>query len=263
MIVQKDFLSKIKDFGLNSYEAKLWTALLSRGAATAGELSDIGNVPRSRSYDVLESLERKGFVVMKLGKPIKYIAIPPSEVVERVKKNIKEDADKQVILVDSLKKSDILEELSLLHKKGIQQVDPIELAGVVRGRDNLHSHFAALVKNAEKEISLITTEQGLSRKALELKSALSKAKENGVRIRILAPLNKENSSAANTLSKFAQVKHTNFNARFCVVDGKNISFMPLNDKDTHETYDFGIWVGAEPFTKSFQNLFDRLWDESK
>jgi len=43
----------------------------------------ISNVPRSRTYDVLESLEKKGFVVMKLGKPIKYIALPPEEVIER------------------------------------------------------------------------------------------------------------------------------------------------------------------------------------
>ncbi|MBT3451388.1 hypothetical protein HN448_05455, partial [archaeon] len=45
MIVQKDFLAKLKDFGLNSYESKLWVALLSRGVSTAGELSDISNVP--------------------------------------------------------------------------------------------------------------------------------------------------------------------------------------------------------------------------
>jgi len=51
MIVQKSFLMKLKDFGLNSYEAKLWVALLSRGVSTAGELSDIANVPRSRTYD--------------------------------------------------------------------------------------------------------------------------------------------------------------------------------------------------------------------
>ncbi|MCK5629147.1 MAG: hypothetical protein KAI26_00900, partial [Nanoarchaeota archaeon] len=53
MIIQNDFLNNIRDFGLNTYEAKLWTALLSRGISTAGELSDIANVPRSRSYDVL------------------------------------------------------------------------------------------------------------------------------------------------------------------------------------------------------------------
>ena len=55
MLMQKDFFNKLKDFGLNTYEARLWTALLSRGVSTAGELSDISNVPRSRTYDVLES----------------------------------------------------------------------------------------------------------------------------------------------------------------------------------------------------------------
>ena len=90
MIVKEDFLSKLRQFfGLNLYEVRIWTALLSRGVSTAGELSDIGDVPRSRAYDVLESLEKKGFVVMKVGKPIKYLAVEPKEVVERVKKSIK------------------------------------------------------------------------------------------------------------------------------------------------------------------------------
>ena len=65
MIVKEEFLSKLRRyFSLNLYEVKIWTALLSRGVSTAGELSDIANVPRSRSYDVLESLEKKGFVVV-------------------------------------------------------------------------------------------------------------------------------------------------------------------------------------------------------
>src|SRR3989338_3408379 len=72
MLVDQETIKKIKSLGLNTYEAKIWTALLSRGVSTAGELSDIADVPRSRSYDVLESLEKKGFVIMKLGKPIKY-----------------------------------------------------------------------------------------------------------------------------------------------------------------------------------------------
>ena len=81
MIVKEEFLSNLRRaFDLNLYEVRIWTALLSRGVSTAGELSDIGNVPRSRAYDVLESLEKKGFVVMKLGKPIKYIAVEPKEV---------------------------------------------------------------------------------------------------------------------------------------------------------------------------------------
>ena len=110
MIVKDEFLSKLRRyFNLNLYEVKIWTALLSRGVSTAGELSDIANVPRSRSYDVLESLEKKGFVILKIGKPIKYIAVPPTEVVERVKKNMRKDADNSIERLDNLKNTDVLQ----------------------------------------------------------------------------------------------------------------------------------------------------------
>ncbi len=259
MIVQKDFLNKLKDFGLNSYEAKLWTALLSRGVATAGELSDIANVPRSRSYDVLESLERKGFVIMKLGKPIKYIAVPPAEVLERVKKSVKEDADRQVTLIEGLRKSEVLGELNVLHKQGIELVDPAELTGAVKGRGNLYNHIASLIKNAEKTVCIMTTEHGLARKAEALKNAFQKAKEKGVRIRILAPTT---GSHAKALAPVAQLKHVDsVPARFCVVDGKQVTFMVLDDVDTHPNYDFGVWVNAANFAKGFENLFNQVWEK--
>src|SRR3989339_2033422 len=129
MIVQKGFLTKLKDFGLNSYESKLWTALLSRGISTAGELSDIANVPRSRSYDILESLEKKGFVIMKIGKPIKYIAVSPKEIVDRVKKNVRTESEDRLKRLEDLKTTDIVDELNNLHTQGIELVEPTELSG--------------------------------------------------------------------------------------------------------------------------------------
>src|SRR5512137_2250610 len=149
MIVKDEFLSKLRRyFGLNLYEVKIWSALLSRGVATAGELSDIANVPRSRSYDVLESLEKKGFVVMKLGKPIKYIAIPPSEVVERVKTNMKIEADEKIKRLEELKDNELLEELNTLHTQGVELVEPTELSGSLRGRHNLYNHIELTIRNA-------------------------------------------------------------------------------------------------------------------
>jgi sugar-specific transcriptional regulator TrmB len=132
MIISKDFLNKLKDFGLNSYESKLWVALLSRGISTAGELSDISNVPRSRAYDVLESLEKKGFIIVKVGKPIKYLAVPPREVVERVKAKITEDAGQKTDVLNQLKGSAVLDELNTLHTTGIKMVDPTDKSGAFR-----------------------------------------------------------------------------------------------------------------------------------
>ncbi len=90
MITDESFLKRLRSiFNLNIYEVKIWVALLGRGSSTAGELADISNVPRSRSYDILESLEKRGFIIMKLGKPIRYIAVQPAEVLKRVKYGVK------------------------------------------------------------------------------------------------------------------------------------------------------------------------------
>jgi len=149
MIVKEEFLSKLRlYFSLNLYEVKIWTALLSRGVSTAGELSDIANVPRSRSYDVLESLEKKGFVVMKFGKPIKYLAVPPEEVVERAKKNMRVDAETKVKRLEELKKTEVLGELKTLFTQGVELVEPSDLSGSLRGRHNLYNHLDFTIRGA-------------------------------------------------------------------------------------------------------------------
>ncbi|MBT7903430.1 TrmB family transcriptional regulator [Candidatus Woesearchaeota archaeon] len=260
MIVQKEFLSKLKDFGLNTYESKLWTALLSRGVSTAGELSDIANVPRSRSYDVLESLERKGFIVMKLGKPIKYVAVSPDEVLERVKKKVEQDAQSHTRLLDELKASNVLDELQDLHKQGIELVDPTDLSGALKGRGNLYNHVESMVKNASSTVDIMTTSEGLIRKAEFLRSALLKAKDKNLKVRIAAPLSKETKKAVKELNGLAEIKHNeNMRARFCLIDGKELTFMLLDDSEVHPTYDTGVWVNTPFFGAALKQLFDGEW----
>ncbi len=264
MIVKEEFLSKLRRyFSLNLYEVKIWTALLSRGVSTAGELSDIANVPRSRSYDVLESLEKKGFVVMKLGKPIKYIAVPPEEVVERVKKNMRQDAEEKVKRLEKLKGTEVLGELSTLHTQGIELIEPSDLSGSLRGRHNLYNHLELTIKNAEESVTIMTTTQGLMRKVEGLKPVFEKLRKKGVKVRIAAPLTKEATQAVKDISNVAEVRHTNSKARFTIVDGKELVFMVLDDKEVHPTYDVGIWVNTPFFAKALEGLFDMSWGKMK
>ncbi len=265
MIVKDEFLSKLRRyFGLNLYEVKIWTALLSRGVSTAGELSDIANVPRSRSYDVLESLEKKGFVVMKLGKPINYLAVPPSEVVERVKKNMKFDADERIERLENLKTTDLIVELNNLHDKGIELIEPSDLAGSIKGRHNLYNHIELTLRNAQKSVILMTTTQGLIRKSEGFKQVFEKLKKKGVKIKVAAPINKESKNAVKEIAKFAEVKHTDkVNARFAVVDGKDVVFMVADDKKVHPTYDVGIWIKTPFFANALDSMFHMAWKDMK
>ncbi len=263
MIVDEKYINKLKIFGLNSYEAKIWTALLSRGVSSAGELSDISNVPRSRSYDVLESLERKGFIIMRLGKPIKYIAVPPSEVIERVKKSLKESAERKIKVVDEIKNDEILEELNLLYNKGIEVVEPTELSGAVRDRDSFYANLNYLIKNSEKSFVCMTTPEGIVRKAKALRRSLDKAAKKGVSIRFAAPLNdKAAKAAAKQLSSFAEVRHIdNVKARFCIVDGKHVAFSLMNDKDVPASYDAAVLVNTEFFANALEAMFNSVWQQ--
>jgi len=264
MIVKEEFLSKLRRyFSLNLYEVKIWAALLSRGVSTAGELSDIANVPRSRSYDVLESLEKKGFVVMKLGKPIKYLAVPPGEVLERVKKNMKEEAKKKVTRLDDLKNTEILNELNALHTQGVELVEPTDLSGSLRGRHNLYNHLELTIRNAEESVIIMTTTQGFMRKVEGLKPTFEKIKKRGVKIRIAAPLTKEAMPAVKDISEVAEIRNSEGKARFCVVDAKEIIFMVIDDSEVHPTYDIGIWVNTPFFAGAMQDLFELAWKQMK
>ncbi len=261
MIVKDELLSKLRRyFDLNLYEVKLWTALLSRGVSTAGELSDIADVPRSRSYDVLESLEKKGFVVMKLGKPIKYIAIPPTEVVDRVKKNMHADALEKVKRLDTVKSSPLMTELETLHTNGISLVEPSEMSGCLRGRNNLYNHLDLLIKNAKKSVNIMTSDKGFMRKAEGLRSSLERAKKRGVKVRIAAPLTKENRKVADSLKGVAEVKHNEkIKSRFVTVDNADMVFMTMDDNEVHPSYDLGVWVKTPYFTTAMDQMFDTMW----
>ncbi len=265
MIIKEEFLSRLrKIFDLNLYEVKVWTALLSRGTSTAGELSNISDVPRSRTYDILESLEKKGFIVMKLGKPIKFVALKPEEVVERVKKNLMKDAKERTQRLETLKGDEVLDELTGLFTKGVKFVEPSDLSGSLKGRQNLYNHLDMLIRDAEKTVTLVTTAEGLSRKLEFLLPSLEKCKKRGVKVRIAAPIDNNNLKVAREFKKFAEVRSlTNFKARFIVIDGNQLMFMLLDDEKFHPNYDIGVWINTEFFAQALEQLFELAWKEMK
>lgn len=260
MIVNEEFLSRLRrSFNLNLYEVKLWTALLSRGISTAGELSDIADVPRSRTYDVLESLERKGFIIVKPEKPIRYLAISPGEILDRVKRRLEETTSLQTKRLENLKESDILKELSLLYTRGIEPMHPTEFSGALKGRHNLYDHLAFLIKEAQEYISLVTTDEGFVRKMRSFRPILERAKARGVKIKIMAPLNQEGKKIAEKMKDVAEIKESPFPSRFCIIDGKQTMFMLVDDKEVHPSYDLAMWISTPYFSEALQNLFDRVW----
>lgn len=265
MIVKDEFLGRLrKIFDLNLYEVKVWTALLSRGTSTAGELSNISDVPRSRTYDILESLEKKGFIIMKLGKPIKFVALKPEEVVERVKKNLVVQTQEKTKRLETLKEDEVLDELKMLFTQGVKFVEPTDLSGSMRGRQNIYNHLDMLVREAEKTITIVTTAEGLNRKLEALLPSLEKCKKRGVTVRVAAPIDANNKHVAKEFSQVGEVRNLkDIKARFIIIDSNQLMFMLLDDEKFHPNYDVGVWINTEFFASALEQMFELAWKEMK
>lgn len=258
MLVQKELLAQLKSLGINSYETKLWTALLSKGSASAGELSDLSNVPRSRAYDVLQSLERKGFIMMKLGRPIRYVAVPPESVLETVKKRVIEDAEARNKAINKLIGTETISELMHIYKSGVGSTDASNLSGSIKGRRNVYSYVDGLIKKAGKSVTIMTTADGFLRKNSEFMKSFRKAKARNVRIRIAAPLDAfgpDGEKAVSEMKGICEVFPTREKARFFVVDSKHIVFF-VSDEAGSSAVESAVWLTAPFLASAFERLFE-------
>jgi hypothetical protein len=70
-------------------------------------------------------------------------------------------------------------------------------------------------------------------------------------------------SSVKDLKGLAEVRHTDSKARFCIVDGKELVFMVLDDNEVHPTYDVGVWVNTPFFANALDSLFDVAWKGMK
>ncbi len=83
-----EIIEKLKDIGFNSYEAKVYLALLKKYPATGYEVSQIANIPQSRAYDTLKALVISKVVFSSEDKPQKFTPIAPKELTKRFKRKV-------------------------------------------------------------------------------------------------------------------------------------------------------------------------------
>jgi sugar-specific transcriptional regulator TrmB len=265
MVTNQNVLDALKQIGLNLYERKLWVALLSRGSATAGELSSLAKVPHSRTYDVLESLAEKGFVVIQTSKPLKYVAIEPKESLERAKKKITDNAQISVDRISGLQKSNVLKELDKTFKSGVKLVEPGNMTGSLKGRKAMHTQLDTLFRNAKNHISIVSTGESLNEIHTNHGEILKKASSKGVKVRIATTASKEAGNVAKRFKGIAEVKKLGKNhsrGRFVLVDGSHAVISLTDDKSTHPSQDVAFWSqGAHVAGDVFGPMFNSMWGQ--
>ena len=253
MILKPELVKRIKEFfNLNIYETKVWLALLSKGVASAREVAEISGVPRSRTYDVLESLEKRGYAITKIGKPVKYISVKPTEVLEKLKSNTMQEAQERVKTLVSMKDTPEYVELEQLHNSGIAPIKSHEITGSLKGRSNILSRLRELLENSKDEVLICTSASDFEDKSRVLLPTLEKLSKSNIKVRVAL------SGDAEKIKKISakwnlKIKPTDSSARLFIADKKEVLFMVTPE---HAEEEMGVWLNSEFFTQSITHIID-------
>ena len=184
----------LEKVGLTSYEIKTYSALLKTGQINASDLSQKSGVPYSKIYEVLGTLEEKGWIGSDESRPTQYFAKPPATAIENARQT------REVEFKNN--ESTILKELTPLYEQSgtSERPDIWVLSGVV----NIASKILEMVDSCRNEV-LIAIPKVAEDLAKEALPKLRLLHDRGIDITILVSED-VNSETLKALSRVAKVK---------------------------------------------------------
>jgi len=249
MEISEKARNSLRELGLTDYEVRTYIALLERGPRTASELSKSAEVPYSKIYEILGSLEKKGWIEAEHGRPAKYYPKPPGDAVEGTKLRMER----------SLKENElqILAELQPLYeKKDVHERPDI---WIVRGEFNVLGKVREIINRSTEE--LLVAVPGLDQALVDmLMPTLVRLRQIGVKTMIMSTKDR-NIVPLKKLAKVADVRvRRQLFGGGIISDVKEV--MMLLGSDSGEGVALAIWSDHVGLAKFAKNYFEYLWAEA-
>lgn len=170
-----------KVFDLNQYEASALYALIVNKVSNAANINKLANIPKSRVYDVLESLVKKGFITVIGTRPLKYKINDFDDIILNIKENYKKEYEEKLARVDKALKSPIFEKVREMLSQQVETKD--ELAPKVYDGPSSMLKINKVLRES-KHVVLVSLYSQFNKKINKIKKALNMAKAKGADIDI-------------------------------------------------------------------------------
>ncbi len=250
-------VQSLMKLGLTEYEARIYVVLSKMGPRNASEISFLGKVPRPKTYGAIRGLESKGLLRIVPGKPERYMAVSPSDVLIPLVEKLNRETSECVAVVENLT-------MAFETSKYVYTEKPFERSDLwsVRGREKVYKRVQDLINEAKVNVFFATTANGLVRLYKAHSEVLEKAAEHGAKVRIIAPINQTNSSVARELQEIIEVRSTiNPMMKFISADSAEIIFTEdiPDDTNVNAGQDVATWTNDPLLVKTHERIFDQVW----
>lgn len=255
MPIDQKTWNSLKTMGLTDYEATTYLALTSMISGTATEISMASKVPRSRVYDILKNMARKGFVEIERGRPLKYNVVPPAEVFYRNKQKLIEDLEEAELDLTSTYESQISKlpaPIWLIH--GPEKIIRKEMEIITRAKENINIRAGFMFKE----------------EAENLKEKINQAARRGVKTKIMAaPFTVIDDKKIHLSKELKGIKaevriyQIPF-VKMIVRDGTEMmlifSKFSGEEKKAVAQSAIGVWNQYPEIAQNYANVFENMWE---
>jgi sugar-specific transcriptional regulator TrmB len=220
---------------------------LEQGALTASQVSENAEVPYSKVYETLTSLERKGWIETERGRPARYYPRAPSEALATVKLRLEDK-------VKTWEKT-ILEELEPFYER--REIREKPDIWILRGELNTLAKLKEMAENTKNELMIAAP---ILPKALAdvAENMITQLNNSNVKVFFMAS-RKAKDWNLKRLADVAEVRvRDHMFGGGAIADGKEAMLFLGEDKPT-----LVIWsnhLGLVQFAKEY---FQYLWDSSE
>lgn len=253
MSISDNSRKALEKIGLTSYEIRTFSSLLKTGELTASELSQKSGVPYSKIYEVLGTLEEKGWIGSDDSRPTKYFAKSPATGIETTKQKFESDfKENQNIILKEL--------VPLYEKSGTSERPDI---WVLSGAINIAAKILEMVETCRNEVLIALPEASEEL----VKQALPKLRllhDKGIEITVLTS-DKMDKESLKAISRVATIKVKKGMFGGGIISDKRYVVILLGPEmgtsDTTETV--GIWADHTGLAGFAREYFEYLLKDSK
>jgi len=235
----------LNELGLTQYETRAYLALLDKGNLTASQISEYSEVPYSKIYEVLASLEKKGWIKAERGRPSKYYPKSPSEALEAAKLRLEE-------MTKSWEQAILSELQPLYEKQGIREKPDI---WILRGEFSILAKLKETLRKAKKEVMIAAPSLPGTLEDTVV-STLTRLQNAGVNV--LFMISREAKDWNSKIASVAQVRvRDQMFGGGVIVDSKEAMLFLGEEKQT-----LVIWSNHLGLVKFARDYFQHLWESS-
>ncbi|HKR57585.1 MAG TPA: helix-turn-helix domain-containing protein [Candidatus Nitrosopolaris sp.] len=242
----------MESLGLTGYEIKAYLSLVETGSASASDISKKSGVPYSKIYEVLNSLEDKGWTESDRSRPQKFFPRSPQTGLEAMKMRIENDIKDNESLI-------LRELMPVYEKRGIREKPEI---WVVRGIYNIAAKVSEIIQTCQQEL-LIAIPKVAEDIARPVQPMLRMLHERGVKIAVLVS-EQTSVETVRAISRIADVRlKTNLFGGGVIGDSRQVMILLGEGRVNNGSFEpIAIWAEHAGLARFAKDYFHYLWADA-